>query len=125
MQIPLIISNTTDLLRIMPDDILCVEAEGNYSKVYSIDGDSVLVSFQLGQVENKMATQLGSNATDFIRVGRGVIINRNYIFSISLGRAQIALKAPRGKKHTIEASRESLKVLKQLVDQSLEERSEQ
>lgn len=106
----------------MPDEILCVIAEGNYAKVCMTDGDAMLVSFQLGQVEKMIAQQLGEKSTDFIRVGRGVIINRNYIFSISLGRSQMTLKAPHGKKHVLEASKESLKVLKQYVDNSLEER---
>lgn len=122
MQVPLIISNTTDLLRIMSDEILCIIAEGNYAKVYTTDGEAMLVSFQLGQVEKMIANQLGACASDFIRVGRGAIINRNYIFSISLSHSQMVLKAPQSKKHYIVAAKESLKVLKQLIESTLEER---
>lgn len=125
MQVPLIISNTTDLLRIMPDDILYMMAEGNYSKVFSTDGDVVLVSFQLGQVEKMIASQLGENSTDFIRVGRAIIANRNYIYMISLSRAQLVMKSPHCKKHVVEASKEALRDLKQLVDNSLKRKEQQ
>lgn len=119
---PLIISNSTDLLRIMPCDILCIKAEGNYSSLVTSDGDDLLVSFQLGQVERMMDEQLGIEAQAFIRIGRGVIINRNYIFMISIPRQQLCMRSAQGHRVSLEASKESLKQLKHLIEQDAEKR---
>ncbi len=114
---PLIISNSTDLLRIKSCDILCVKAEGNYSTVITSDGDELLVSFQLGQVEQMIAEQLDDDAQAFIRIGRGAIINRNHIFIINIPRQHLCLRSEQGHRSTIEASKESLKQLKNLIEQ--------
>ncbi|MBQ0021645.1 MAG: LytTR family transcriptional regulator [Prevotellaceae bacterium] len=121
---PLIISNSTDLLRIMPSDILCIKAEGNYSVVITSDGEKLLVSFQLGQVEQMIAEQLSTEAQAFIRIGRGVIINRNYIFTISIPHQRLGMRSAQGHSVQLEASKESLKQLKHFVEQYTAERRE-
>ncbi len=106
----------------MPCDILCIKAEGNYSSLVTSDGDNLLVSFQLGQVERMMDEQLGIEAQAFIRIGRGVIINRNYIFMISIPRQQLCMRSAQGHRVSLEASKESLKQLKHLIEQDAEKR---
>lgn len=111
----LILSNTTDLLRLSPIDILGIKAEGNYSIVYTTDGDEQLVLYQLGEVERKIEEQLVHFAPDFIRIGRCAIINFRYIYKINLPKAEITLKSRTDNKVTIVAPKEPLKALKQAV----------
>lgn len=80
----LIISNNTDLLRVSALDVMAMKADGNYSIIILNDGDERIVAFQLGQMEALINEQLGVNATMFIRIGRGVIINQEYLFAINM-----------------------------------------
>ena len=53
------ISSNAELLRIPSEFLMFITADGNYSKVYIKGGESRLVSFQLGQLEDLIAEQLG------------------------------------------------------------------
>ncbi len=119
MQLEIIISNATDLLRVSALDIICIKAEGNYSTIVINDGDERLVLFQLGQLEQMINEQLGAEASLFIRIGRGVIMNREYLYAINLPKQQLILRAPSGHKVTLTASKESLRQLKMLIDSSI------
>lgn len=119
MQLEIIISNTTDLLRVSALDIICIKAEGNYSTIVMNDGEGHLVLFQLGQLEQLINEQLGADASLFIRVGRGVIINREYLYSINLPKQSLVLRAPSGYKEPLTVSRESLRQLKIFVDSTI------
>lgn len=117
MKHQLIVSNSNDLVRLYPEDIICVEAGGNYSTFYLIGGEKRLVLFQLGQLEHMMGEQLGEEAEAFVRIGRSLIINRNYIYYINLNKQQLMLRDHNGHQHeTLKVSRESLKKLKDLIE---------
>ena len=80
------------------------------------DGWSI-PNFQLGQLERMMAEQLAEEAEAFIRIGRSLIINRNYIYYINLNRQLLLLRDPNGRRHeTLKVSHESLKKLKELIE---------
>lgn len=119
MQLEIIISNATGLLRVSALDIICIKAEGNYSTIVVSDGDERLVLFQLGQLEQMINEQLGAEASMFIRIGRGVIMNREYLYAINLPKQHLILRAPSGHKVTLTASRESLRQLKMLIDSTI------
>lgn len=74
------ISKGTEFLRIPADHLVFISADGNYSNVVTRDGKSALVSFQLGQVEDLIADQLGDGGGQFIRLGRGLIINIHFLY---------------------------------------------
>ncbi|MGM9713453.1 MAG: LytTR family DNA-binding domain-containing protein [Prevotella sp.] len=114
-----IISNATDLLRVSADDIMCIQADGNYSLVTITDGDERLVLFQLGQLEHMLNSQLGDDASMFIRIGRGIIMNRDYLYAINLPKQHLVLRSPSGHKVSLTASRESLRQLKRLIDNNI------
>lgn len=113
----LILSNNNELLRLLPPDIVAITADRNYSEIITADGDHRTVVFQLGAIESQIATQLGSESTQFIRIGRSCIINRNYIYFINLARKQIILKSPNGKQHSLDAGHDALHQLKMFLEQ--------
>lgn len=119
MQYEVIISNATDLLRLSALDIMGIKADGNYSVIILNDGEERLVLFQLGQLEQMFNEQLGTDASIFIRIGRGIIMNREYLYAINLPKQQLTLRAPSGHKVHLGASKESLKLLKAYFDNNI------
>jgi len=55
------------------DDIVFVEADGNYAQIQLLHGKKELIFERLGDIEKKM------NSPVFIRAGRSLIINKTYI----------------------------------------------
>lgn len=111
----LIISTSVELVRIAADDVLCILADGNYSTISAVNGESRVVTLQLGQVERLIANQLTSGNTDFIRIGKSLIINRQYINYINIQKQQLALSDGKSASIMLTASKEALKQLKDLV----------
>ncbi len=115
----LIISTSNDLVRIAPDRIVCVSSDGNYSTLVQADGEMRMLSFQLGQIEKMIASQLGSEGNSFIRIGKSLIINRSYIYYINVPKQKLVLSDVTTFSHTVTASREALKQLKELLEKEV------
>ena len=105
-----------ELLRLHAADVVSIEADGNYSVLHVVGDEKRTVLFQLGQLEQMLGEQLGSEASVFVRVGRGIIVNRRYIYSININRQSIVMRDSYGHRYPeLRASHESLKKLKDLV----------
>ncbi len=112
----LIISTSNDLVRIAPDRIVYISSDGNYSTLVQTDGEMRMLSFQLGQIEKMIASQLGSEGNNFIRIGKSLIINRSYIYYINVSKQKLVLSDVAAFSHSVTASREALKQLKELLE---------
>lgn len=112
----LIIATTTDLVRIAPDKIVFISSDGNYCNLVQTDNETRMLTFQLGQVESMIRDQLGTEGNLFIRIGRGLIINRNYIYYINIQSQKLILSDVARFTHTVSASKEALKQLKELIE---------
>ena len=110
------ISKGTEFLRVPADHLVFISADGNYSNVMTRDGKSALVSFQLGQVEDLIADQLGDGGGQFIRLGRGLIINIHFVYRIDIATQQLILSDCNGCYHELSASREVLIKLKAYME---------
>lgn len=110
------ISKGTEFLRIPADHLVYISADGNYSNVVTRDGKSALVSFQLGQVEDLIADQLGEGGGQFIRLGRGLIINILFVYRIDITTQELVLSDCNGCYHELSASREVLIKLKAYME---------
>ncbi len=109
----IVLSRGTELLRVRADRLVYVESEGNYSHVVTLDGRKRLVSFQLGQIEDLIGDQLGDAVEGrFLRLGRGLIVNLDYVYFIDVARQQLVLSDCAGCYHELSASREVLQKLK-------------
>ena len=72
-----------------------------------------LVSLQLGQIEDLIGNQLGdAGEGKFLRLGRSLIINLDYVYLIDTGKQQLVLSDCAGCYHELTASREVLQKLK-------------
>ena len=85
-----------------------VSSDGNYSNIVTQDNRRHLVSFQLGQIEDTIGEQLGDQGSNFVRVGRKLIINTDYLFSIDITKQVLILSDCAGCYHELNASREVL-----------------
>lgn len=112
----IIISKGTELLRIPPDCLMYVAADGNYSHVVTADGRKRLVTFQLGQVEDAINEQIGDAGMIFLRLGRWLIINTDYIYFVDVAKQELVLSDFRGNYHELTASKEVLAKLKAYVE---------
>ena len=112
----LIISTATDLVRIVPDKIVFISSDGNYCNLVQADNETRLLTFQLGQIATMIHEQLGVEGDLFIRIGRGLIINRNYIYYINIQSQKLILSDNCRFTHTVSASKDALKRLKELLE---------
>lgn len=112
----LVISTSLDLVRVAPDRIVYIAADGNYSTLVQANNEKRVLSFQLGQIEKMMYAQLGSEGNIFIRIGKSLIINRSYISYINIPKQRLILSDAVSFSHTVTASKEALKELKELIE---------
>ena len=115
----LVISTSNDLVRIVPECIIYIASDGNYSTLVQTDGEMRMLSYQLGQIEKMIASQLAIDGNMFIRIGKSLIINRSYIYYINITKQKLTLSDTRTFSHTVAASKEALKQLKELLEKEV------
>ena len=76
------IKTPTLLMRVAVDEVVYVKADGNYCDLVLINGRSRKLTFQLHHFEDNFKKL--KNADLFIRVGRSLIVNRQYVQVIDL-----------------------------------------
>jgi DNA-binding LytR/AlgR family response regulator len=119
MKKQLIISTSIDLVRIAPERIVYILSDGNYSTLVQTDNEVRMISYQLGQIEKMISTQLGSEGNIFIRIGKSLIINSSYIYYINIPKQKLTLSDTNTFSHTVTASKEALKLLKELLEKEV------
>ncbi len=75
-----------------------------------------MLTLQLGQVERRIAELLEDNDNRFIRIGKSLIVNRDFITFISPPRQKLILSDCKTFRHEVSASKEALKALKELLE---------
>ena len=109
------ISTSTELVRVQAEDIVFVSADGNYSDMYLFDGKPYKMTFQLHYFDEVFKT-LRNNI--FVRVGKSLIVNRNYIYIINLTSQELRLNGQNLRSEfRLKASKEALKDLKARMEQ--------
>jgi len=115
-----IISLAGELIRVPSERIVYIESDGNYTTMVLHDKTQQVFSFNLSHFQEILENQLKTNASRFIRVGRSIIINRDYIYKINPGRQQLVLSDSRlNEVFTLTASNEALRKLKLLLEQEI------
>jgi DNA-binding LytR/AlgR family response regulator len=114
----LVITKGTEYHRFPLETLICVSADGNYSVVTTLDGAETLISLQLGQIEGLMAEQLGYTVKNFLRIGRGLIINIDYIKHIDLSMQSLVLSDCKTMIKEFTASREALIKLREYMERT-------
>ena len=109
-------STSGELIRVPSEAVVLITADGNYSVVILADGSEYVLTLQLGQIERKLMDFVTSSDNRFIRIGKSLIINREYISYINPARQKLILSDCRTFKRETTASREALKALKEYIE---------
>lgn len=112
----LIFTTTAELVRVPADRIVYISADGNYSTITTADGSRHTMTIQLGQMEKRIAEMVAGGDNRFIRIGKSLIVNRDYITLIVPSRQKMILSDCRLFRHELTASREALKALKEYIE---------
>lgn len=104
-----------ELVRLSIADIVYFEANGNYTKVFTANKLSSTIGMNLGQMETALAQQLGETAAMFIRLGKRFIINRNFIYKITVHRQSLILSDFSRFAFRIPVSKDALRKMKQIM----------
>ena len=113
----LIISNTNELARVKPERVVYVESDGNYSTMVLHDKTQLVFTMNLAHCQQMMEEQLGREAMTFIRIGKQLIINREYIFKINVNSQTLIMSdMALNQAFTLQASKEALKQLKAYME---------
>lgn len=107
---------SSELIRIPTEAVIYITADGNYSVITMADGNEYIVTMQLGQIEKHISEEVDGNDNRFIRIGKSLIINRDYITFINPSRQKLTLSDCRAFRHDVSASREALKALKDYIE---------
>lgn len=115
----LVIVNSNELVRISPERVVYISSDGNYSTMVLSDRRERLFTFNLTSFQNIIEKQLQTNANDFIRIGKGLIINRSYIYYINPSKQQLILSGEKlSDIFNLTASKEALRQLKDVIEET-------
>lgn len=109
------ISTSVGLFRVPTEDIAYIEASGNYCDVHLFNGEAVTMTFQLHYFVEALS-QLRQNS--FVRVGKSLIVNKNFVYGINITSQDLKLMDHRmNQTFRLKASKEALKELKTILEQ--------
>lgn len=112
----LIFTTSTELIRVPKDAVVYIGADGNYSSINTIDGGEYVLTMQLGQMEKRISEMVEPDDNRFIRIGKSLIVNREFISFINPARQKIVLSDARNFKFELSASKDALRALKDLIE---------
>lgn len=119
----IILSNSKLLIRVSSSEIIYVFSEGSYSTMVLTYKRQHVFSFNLSAFEKQLETQLGIESQSFIRLGKSLIINSDYIYSIDIVRQEIVLFSPQtNEKFSLPVSLKALKTLKKIIENNIDRR---
>lgn len=116
MNTRLIFTTSAEILRIPANAVVHITADGNYSHINTADGENFVITMQLGQIEKHLTKSLSKNDNRFIRIGKSLIVNSDFIAFINPQRQKLILSDCRSFRHEVSASKEALKALKELLE---------
>ncbi len=110
------ISTSTELVRVATNEIVYVRADGNYSDLMLTNGKKRKMTFQL-HFFDEVFQLLRNNV--FVRVGRSLIVNKRYIHVVNLTDQMLVFggQTITGEIAPVQVSRDSLKKLKELLEE--------
>lgn len=106
----LIIQNKGEALLLKKDEIICLNAEGNYTEIVTTEHKQYYISKKLGYMHDKICNE------HFYRINRSQIVNVKYLHEIDF-KNRIMKLTWNGKEETYTVSRRRLKELRELLNE--------
>jgi DNA-binding LytR/AlgR family response regulator len=112
----LCLTSRDELIIIDLRKVAYMEADGNYTSVFMIDGMKIMLSFGLGKMEDYLKGSMDlDEPSPFTRLGRKLIINENYLFRISITRQKLVLSDQISHSYVIPLAKNLLKAYKEVI----------
>lgn len=119
----IIISNSQCLYRVAAEDIVYIEAEGNYSHLVLLGGEDVVLTMQIGKLTELIDAQLKGQHSRLAKIGRSLIINLDCIYYINPQKQQLILRDRNGHRtRPLNAPLVALRGLKEVLNNILSKR---
>lgn len=112
----LVFSTSAEVVSIPSESVVYITADGNYSVITLADSETFVMTLQLGQIERRIAEILDSNDNRFIRIGKSLIVNSEFIVFVNPVRQKMILSDCRTFRHEVSASKDALRALKELLE---------
>lgn len=109
-------ATSTELLRIPVDSLVYIKADGNYSAIFVTDGNEYVITLQLGQIEQRMSSVAEPGDNRFVRIGKSLIVNLDFVIQVNPSRQRLTLSDCRSFRYDVSASREALRSLKDYLE---------
>ena len=110
-------STSTELVRVPSDAVVYIVADGNYSSINMAEGGKYVLTMQLGQVARRLSETVDAKDHRFLRIGKSLIVNCDFITYINPARQKLTLSDGRSFRYEVSASREALKAFKDYIEQ--------
>lgn len=111
----LVFQSRDELAKFELAKVVYFESNSNYTKVFYPNGCTLSVIASLGFIENLLSNMDNVVAKKFLRVGRFLIINTDFLFRINILHQQLILTdGVSPQTFTLKASKSSLRSLKNL-----------
>ena len=115
-QMALTIKNKSEVLYLQLDNILYIQADGNYSNIILADGGVInTLTYQRAEIARMMEEQMPDYIRKrFVLVGRSYMVNTDYVLRIQPSKQLLTFRVNRfgtTKKITIKATTKALDLL--------------
>lgn len=106
------------LIRLDIQKIVYFEGDGNYTYIVTANRQKICLTINLTHTEEALALQLGEIAKQFMRIGKRLIVNMNYIYQVDIQKQTLMLSDCDHFLFQMSVSKEALKTVKELVIQT-------
>ncbi len=115
------ISNRNESYYLRPEDLLYIEADGNYCNIYRTDGDQLgPICMQMGEMARRIRLLREDVRQHFAQVGRGYIVNTEHILRIVPARQVLELdlmQPTTGRRYILHPSVKALQEFRRIMDE--------
>ncbi len=107
-----------ELLKIDLSSVAYFEANANYTKIVSVNGQMDMIGMSLGKMEEFLALQFKDSPGSFVRIGKRYIVNLRFVYKINTLKQELILSDQKSFSMTLNISKVALKALKELISPS-------
>ena len=117
----LTIKNKSEILLLRLDDILYIQADGNYCNIYLADGGVInTLTYQRAEIARMLEEQLSKEALSrFALLGRSYLVNTDYVLRIQPGKQLLTFRVNKfgsTKKISIKATTKALQEIECFIE---------
>ena len=117
----LTIKNKSEILFLRLDDILYIQADGNYCNIYLVDGGVInTLTYQRAEMARMLEEQLSKEALSrFALLGRSYLVNTDYVLRIQPGKQLLTFRVNKfgsTKKISIKATTKALQEIECFIE---------